>query len=84
MHVTSAGIVREPCGRVREQAVSVDEYSLSPIQNGMLFHHLKEEHSGVDIEQLVITYGEPPDLAILERAWQVTMDRHPSLRSSFH
>src|SRR5256885_965232 len=84
MHVTSPGVVCEPCSRVRETPVPIDEYGLSSIQQGMLFHHLKEEHSGVDIEQLVITYNELPDLAVLERAWQATVDRHPTLRSSFH
>ena len=61
----------------------VDEYELSPIQQGMLFHHVKDEHSGIDIEQLVIEYKEPPDVAILERAWQAAIDKHPMLRSSF-
>ncbi|HMG13221.1 MAG TPA: condensation domain-containing protein [Gemmatimonadaceae bacterium] len=61
----------------------VDEYELSPIQQGMLFHHLKDEHSGIDIEQLVIEYKEPLDVVSLERAWQATIDKHPMLRSSF-
>ena len=61
----------------------VDEYELSPIQQGMLFHHVKEEHSGIDIEQLVIEYKKPPDVAILERAWQAAIHKHPMLRSSF-
>jgi amino acid adenylation domain-containing protein len=93
MQVTSSGSVREPGSRARKESQVVDEhgsspivdeYGISPIQEGMLFHHLTEEHSGVDIEQLVIAYHEPPDLAVLERAWQATVDRHPTLRGSFH
>jgi amino acid adenylation domain-containing protein len=61
----------------------VDQYGLTPIQQGMLFHYVNAEHSGVDIEQLVIEYKEPPDISILERAWQATIQKHPVLRTSF-
>ena len=39
---------------------------LSPMQQGMLFHHLKEPHSGVDIEQLVVHLPEAIDAPRLE------------------
>ena len=61
----------------------VDEYPLSPIQEGMLFHHLSEEHSGVDVEQIVIDYEATLNIAALERAWQIAVDRHPALRTAF-
>jgi len=61
----------------------IDEYGLSPMQQGMLFHHLAAEHSGVDIQQLVISFKEAPAVAILERAWQAVVDKHPALRTSF-
>jgi len=31
-----------------------NSFPLSPMQQGMLFHYLKEPRSGVDIEQLVV------------------------------
>jgi amino acid adenylation domain-containing protein len=60
-----------------------DRYSLSPIQQGMLFHHIAEEHSGVDIEQIVIDYNEYPDLAALETAWRLETRKHSVLRTAF-
>jgi amino acid adenylation domain-containing protein len=61
----------------------IDEFGLSPIQEGMLFHHLSGDAPGVDIEQIVIGYDEPVDAVLLERAWQLTVERHPALRASF-
>jgi len=61
----------------------IDEYGLSPMQQGMLFQHLAAEHSGVDVEQLVIGYKEAPDVAMLERAWQAVVQKHPAMRTSF-
>ncbi len=62
----------------------VDEYPLSSLQQGMLFHALSVPHSGVDIEQVTIDYHERLEVDLLERAWQLETDRHPLLRSSFH
>jgi amino acid adenylation domain-containing protein len=61
----------------------VDEHGLSPMQQGMVFHHLSAEHSGIDIEQIVINYKESPDIPTLERAWQAVVEKHPALRTSF-
>jgi len=61
----------------------LDEFKLSPLQEGMLFHHLSSEASGVDIEQIVIGYNEPVDAKLLERAWNLAVERHPALRTSF-
>lgn len=61
----------------------IDQYELSPIQEGMLFHHIAGGHPGVDVEQLVIDYEAPVDLDALERAWQFVTARHPAMRTSF-
>jgi len=60
-----------------------DTFALSPMQQGMLFHHLKEPHSGVDIEQLVIHLPEEVDLVRLQAAWQWLVGRHDILRTQF-
>src|SRR5881296_3939343 len=61
----------------------VDRYPLSPMQQGMLFHHLMEQHSGVDIQQLVVHLPERVDAGRLEAAWQWLVRRHDILRARF-
>ena len=58
-------------------------YPLSPLQQGMLFHHLYEAHSGVDIEQVVYTLHDGLHVAAFKRAWQQVVDRHAALRTGF-
>ena len=53
------------------------------MQLGMWFHALKEPHSGVDIEQVVIHLSEIVDGARLKRAWQWLVQRHDVLRAKF-
>jgi len=49
----------------------------------MLFHHLTEQHSGVDIEQVVLHLPEKLDVGRLEAAWQWLIERHDILRARF-
>ncbi|WP_394841909.1 non-ribosomal peptide synthase/polyketide synthase [Pendulispora brunnea] len=61
-----------------------DVYRLSPMQQGMIFHTLREPASGVYFEQLRCTLEGTLDTAAFERAWQRTVERNPVLRTSFH
>ena len=65
------------------QKPPVDSFPLSPMQQGMLFHYLKEPHSGVDIEQLVVHLPEAVDVSRLEIAWRWLVERHDILRARF-
>src|ERR1700684_2148148 len=58
-------------------------FALSPMQQGMLFHYLKDPHSGVDIEQIVVHLPEKIDSRRLEMAWQWLGRRHDIFRTSF-
>src|SRR6185437_3207144 len=58
-------------------------YSLSPIQQGMLYHHVRAPRSGVDIEQMVLRLREDIDPEAFRRAWQSLLDRHPGFQTSF-
>ena len=58
-------------------------YPLTALQHGMLFHHLLEPDSGVDIEQLVISLPEHIDGDLLARSWEIVSRRHDVLRTSF-
>jgi natural product biosynthesis luciferase-like monooxygenase protein len=60
-----------------------DRYPLTPIQQGMLFHHLRAPGSGVDIEQMVVDLPEAVDAAALREAWSQLARRHGVLRTSF-
>ncbi len=56
-------------------------HRLSPIQEGMLFHHIQDPHTGVDIEQLVCSLEEAVDVDALRHACQKLVNRHPALRT---
>src|ERR1700731_735736 len=58
-------------------------FALSPMQQGMLFHYLKEPHSGVDIEQILVHLPEKIDSRRLQMAWQWLVKRHDVLRTKF-
>lgn len=60
-----------------------DFYSLSPMQQGMLFHHLSAETRGIDIEQIVCTLNESLNCDFFQKAWQEVFDRHAVLRTRF-
>jgi len=60
-----------------------DIYTLSPTQEGMLFHILANPDIGMYIEQILCTLCGKLNISAFERAWQQILDRHPSLRSTF-
>src|SRR5580765_7097849 len=67
---------------MRQKLIS-DCFPLSPMQQGMLFHFLKEPRSGVDIEQVVVHLPEAINQSRLRaaRAWLIR--RHDILRARF-
>ncbi len=65
------------------QAHITNSFPLSPMQLGMLFNYLKEPHSGIDIEQIVVHLPEIIDVLRLQRAWQWLTRRHDILRARF-
>ena len=60
-----------------------DIYPLSPLQQGMLFHTLLHEDSGVYLMQDRYRLGGRIDEAALLDAWRQVVQTHPSLRASF-
>jgi hypothetical protein len=57
---------------------------LAPIQEGMLFRHIQDGPSGVDIEQLVYPFDQAVNASSLRDACQKLVHRHDVLRTSFH
>jgi amino acid adenylation domain-containing protein len=58
-------------------------YPLSPLQQGILFHHLYDRTSGVDTEQMVYTINGGLDASLFQRAWERVVARHAIMRTSF-
>jgi NRPS condensation-like uncharacterized protein len=61
-----------------------DSYSLSSMQQGMLFHSLYEQQSGIYIEQIICSLSENLNVSALSQSWQRVVERHSILRTSFH
>src|SRR5262249_34903911 len=60
-----------------------DIYPLSPMQQGLLFHSLYSEGTGVYVQQMSCTFEGKLNASAFERAWQRIMDRHAILRTAF-
>ena len=60
----------------------ITSYPLSPMQQGMLFHWLREPHAGIDLLQIACTLSGI-DIATFQRAWDATVAHHSILRTSF-
>lgn len=58
-------------------------YSVTPMQEGMLFHCLAAPGSGIDVSQVIGTLHERLEVAPFARAWQRLADRHQALRMRF-
>ncbi|MDZ8087068.1 MAG: condensation domain-containing protein [Nostoc sp. DedQUE12b] len=60
-----------------------DIYTLSPTQQGMLFHILSAPDSKMYFEQTLCTLHGTLNVSAFEQAWQQVVNRHPSLRTAF-
>ena len=60
-----------------------DIYPLSPMQDLMLFYTLSAPNSGVLSEQVSLTLQGKLELAAFQKAWQIVVNRHTILRTSF-
>lgn len=58
-------------------------YSLSPLQQGMLFQWQLDQHSGTDVEQIVGDLHEAIDPKRLEMAWHGAISSLSTLRTTF-
>jgi len=63
-----------------QQPRAVDAYDLSPTQEGMLFHALQGEATGVDLEQIVCSMRGAFDADLFVEAFHQISRRHPILR----
>lgn len=61
-----------------------DSYPLSPLQQGMLFHTLRDADRWTYLVQIGLTVDGALDALRLRLACQAVLQRHPILRTSFH
>ncbi|MFI9626621.1 amino acid adenylation domain-containing protein [Streptomyces sp. NPDC052042] len=59
-----------------------DIYPLTPMQSGMIFHHLMDAGHGVYLEQTSFDLAGIREPGLLPEAWQRTVDDTPVLRSA--
>ncbi|HEU5184006.1 MAG TPA: MupA/Atu3671 family FMN-dependent luciferase-like monooxygenase [Gemmatimonadaceae bacterium] len=59
-------------------------YPLSPMQQGMLYHHLSASESDADMVQVIGELREELDVERFERAWRAVAARHQAFRTRFH
>jgi amino acid adenylation domain-containing protein/non-ribosomal peptide synthase protein (TIGR01720 family) len=60
-----------------------DVYPLTPTQQGILFHSLDENASGVYVNQLCLQLNGSIDLDRFEKAWNQIVQRHEVFRTAF-
>ncbi|MEC9375345.1 MAG: non-ribosomal peptide synthase/polyketide synthase, partial [Pseudomonadota bacterium] len=61
-----------------------DIYSLTPLQEGMLFHSEFEDESDAYLTQFATDLVGPMDAAIFEESWKYLIKKYDVLRSSLH
>ncbi|PHM70060.1 non-ribosomal peptide synthetase [Xenorhabdus kozodoii] len=61
-----------------------DIYPLGPLQEGILFHHLREETGDTYLENILMNFDNRARLEGFLQALQRVIDRHDIQRSAFH
>src|SRR5688572_18301329 len=61
-----------------------DIYSLSPMQQGLLFHALSDSANGAYVERVSWLLSGNVDVDAYRAAWEHTINSHPILSTSFH
>jgi hypothetical protein len=60
-----------------------DIATLTPLQEGMLFHYLKDPENDHYFEQLSLEVSAKIDVEIFEKAWNAVIETNKMLRTSF-
>lgn len=60
-----------------------DFFALTPMQEGMLYHHLQDPHSHREFEQLYLEISGTPDIERFKQAWKLVVSRNQMLRTLF-
>ncbi|MPZ39504.1 MAG: amino acid adenylation domain-containing protein [Rhizobiales bacterium] len=78
-----SGLTREQLDRLELDANAIEDiYLLSPMQQGMLFHSLRDAGSGIYVNQISVEV-RGLDVVRFTSAWQAVTARHAALRTGF-
>lgn len=66
-----------------QPAAGVEQYPLTPLQQGLLFHCLSSRGERLYTSELVLTLASDFDPDAFARAWQRVVDRHSIFRTAF-
>ncbi len=69
-------------GNIKKEGDSID-YSLTPMQDGLLFHNLSQPLSETYIVKYVVDIACNIHFPALEDAWNFVLEKHPMLRAVF-
>jgi len=79
-----AGLTQAQLDSLLPDPLDVDDlYPLSPLQEGMLFHHVLDQASGAYVNQRCCFLRGRVDANALQGAWQAVVDTHDMLRAQF-
>ncbi|GJM33280.1 MAG: non-ribosomal peptide synthetase [Saprospiraceae bacterium] len=73
----------EADGQERQSKIS-GLYNLSPLQEGLLFHHLFDSNDDTYMEQLAVDFPEGIDIEVLRKSFNYLIKKHSVLRSSIN
>ncbi|SDW03816.1 amino acid adenylation domain-containing protein [Marininema mesophilum] len=68
--------------KIRKEDVE-DILALTPLQEGIIFHYLKEPHSNIYREELRLRLSGEVSIPLYERAWQHVVRMNEMLRTAF-
>ena len=80
---TELDIVIENQSQFSRRENIIDLYPLSPLQEGMLFHALHEQGSGLYCEEIKLDISDVLDSEKLKEAWRRTSNKYAILRTGF-
>ncbi len=66
---------------VKKEIINI--YQLSPMQEGMLFHSIKEPETNTYFRQVMLSVSGTLDRVLFEKSFELLVDRHDSLRTVF-
>ncbi|MFV0421643.1 thioester reductase domain-containing protein [Oleidesulfovibrio sp.] len=61
-----------------------DIFAPTPLQQGMIFHTIQAPESSEYVQQYSLHGQGSMDAHICRQAWEIVVQRHPALRTSFH